>query len=184
VRPHRPQLHDSVLPAGHADCSEWRTQVGRGRRHLAPRPVRAPSTWARLGCRANTRLIARAQEQRRPLQRASVAPRRDDTGRASRLASSALRDLGHGLLCHGTTRESPTRLPARLLVARRAERMEMFVRSVREQTVRSTRTEISAKFAGGDRSLNSRRPASRCGAGGRTSQATSHFSSPRRSDSR
>jgi uncharacterized SAM-dependent methyltransferase len=65
-----------------------------------------------------------------------------------------------------------------------AEHVEMFVRSVREQTVRSRRTEIGAASAGGDRSLNSRRPSSWCGADRRTSQATSHFSSPRRSTSR
>src|SRR3954452_13490479 len=31
-----------------ARAAASRTQVGRGRRHLAPRPVRAPSTWARV----------------------------------------------------------------------------------------------------------------------------------------
>jgi hypothetical protein len=43
-----------VPPIGDTDCPRGGTQVGRGRRHLAPRPVRAPSTWARLGCKTNT----------------------------------------------------------------------------------------------------------------------------------
>jgi hypothetical protein len=49
-RPTTDRLRDYAVHGAplFAQAAPSRTQVGRGCRHLAPRPVRAPSTWARL----------------------------------------------------------------------------------------------------------------------------------------
>jgi hypothetical protein len=114
--------------------SEWRTQVGRGRRHLAPRPVRAPSTWAHRGCRAHTRRDLEHHPARTftgsrtssTLTHATgfgvhFAARREDgdapAGAACDLFFSAISVIDS---LHRAAEASTMRLPARLLVARQA----------------------------------------------------------------